>query len=128
MCYAISVVLRHDKSFQLNTVSQKLKKKFQSILAKISFLNDIFINRYTTLAYRSPEMVELGSTLINCKSDIWALGCLTYYLCYFTLPFADKILAIQSGKFSIPKTGAIYSDKLLKLIRKFLLCKPYNFS
>jgi len=34
------------------------------------------LEKYTTLAYRSPEMVDLYSNrgAISCKSDIWALG------------------------------------------------------
>lgn len=31
-----------------------------------------------------------------------ALGCLLYKLCFFTLPFGESTLAIQSGNFTIP--------------------------
>ena len=42
------------------------------------------ISRYTTLAYRSPEMIDLYSGHeIGFKSDIWALGCLLYKICFF---------------------------------------------
>ena len=73
--------------------------------------------RYTTLSYRSPEMVDLYSNKpISTKSDIWALGCLLYKLCYFSLPFGESPLAIQSGTFSIPDQPH-YSKEIISLIR-----------
>jgi len=78
------------------------------------------INKYTTISYRSPEMIDLYSNkVITTKSDIWALGCLLYKLCYFTLPFGESPLKIQSGQFSIPDTPE-YSIKLNTLISKFI--------
>lgn len=48
-----------------------------------------------------------------------ALGCLLYRLCYFTLPFGESTLAIQSGNFCIPDNSQ-FSKGLHQLIRKFL--------
>lgn len=65
-------------------------------------------------------MIDLYSNkVITTKSDIWALGCLLYKLCYFTLPFGESPLKIQSGQFSIPDTPE-YSIKLNTLISKFI--------
>ncbi|KAJ8944739.1 hypothetical protein NQ314_009392 [Rhamnusium bicolor] len=78
------------------------------------------IKRYTTLSYRSPEMVDMYSgKVISTKADIWALGCLLYKLCFFTLPFGESTLAIQSGNFSIPDHSR-YSKGLHQLIRYML--------
>ncbi|KAK7075566.1 BMP-2-inducible protein kinase, partial [Halocaridina rubra] len=78
------------------------------------------IQRYTTLAYRAPEMVDLYlGRSITIKSDIWALGCMLYKLCFFTLPFGESPLAITSGNFSIPD-NARFSKHLLALIRYML--------
>merc|ERR1712137_512474 len=49
--------------------------------SSINYIEDE-INRYTTMAYRSPEMIDLWRKQpINEKVDIWALGCLLYRLC-----------------------------------------------
>lgn len=82
------------------------------------------ILKYTTLAYRAPEMVELYSgRLITTKADIWALGCLLYKLCFFSLPFGESALAIQSGNFTIPDNSR-YSKQIHSLIRYMLEVQP----
>ncbi|XP_058467225.1 BMP-2-inducible protein kinase [Malaya genurostris] len=78
------------------------------------------IQKYTTLSYRAPEMIDLFSGHdITVKADIWALGCLLYKLCFFTLPFGESALAIQSGQFSIPDNSK-YSKEMHQLIRYML--------
>ncbi|XP_037088378.1 AP2-associated protein kinase 1-like [Pollicipes pollicipes] len=82
------------------------------------------IKKYTTLSYRSPEMVDLYSgASITTSSDVWALGCLLYKLCFFTLPFGESALAIQSGQFSFPDSSK-YSKRLHALIRYILQPDP----
>lgn len=78
------------------------------------------IKKYTTLSYRAPEMVDMYcGKPITTKADIWALGCLLYKLCFFTLPFGESTLAIQSGNFTIPNHSR-YSRNLHCLIRYML--------
>ncbi|XP_050316221.1 BMP-2-inducible protein kinase isoform X1 [Anthonomus grandis grandis] len=82
------------------------------------------IKKYTTLSYRAPEMVDMYcGKPISTKADIWALGCLLYRLCYFTLPFGESTLAIQSGQFCIPD-GSQYSRGVHQLIRFMLEPDP----
>ncbi|KAI1303686.1 AP2-associated protein kinase 1 [Halotydeus destructor] len=82
------------------------------------------IRKYTTLSYRSPEMVDIYSgKSIGTKADIWALGCLLYKLCFFTLPFGESTLAIQNGGFTIPDHSR-YSKGLHSLIRYILEADP----
>lgn len=79
------------------------------------------IKKYTTLSYRAPEMIDLYTfgQNITTKADIWALGCLLYKLCFFTLPFGESTLAIQNGTFTIPDNSR-YSTAMHQLIRYML--------
>ncbi|XP_062874013.1 BMP-2-inducible protein kinase isoform X2 [Trichomycterus rosablanca] len=78
------------------------------------------IKRYTTLSYRAPEMINLyQGKAITTKADIWALGCLLYKLCFFTLPFGESQVAICDGIFSVPDSSK-FSSKLHCLIRFML--------
>ncbi|CAD5113895.1 DgyrCDS3054 [Dimorphilus gyrociliatus] len=82
------------------------------------------LKKYTTLSYRSPEMIDLykGKSLTT-KCDIWAMGCLLYKLCFFTLPFGESSLAIQSGNFTIPDNSR-YSMQMHALIMYMLEPDP----
>lgn len=75
---------------------------------------------------RSPEMVDLYSSKpITTKSDIWAMGCLLYKLCYYTTPFGESLLAIQEGRFTLPDSKHhAYSRHLNSLIGYMLEPDP----
>ncbi|CAF1051524.1 unnamed protein product [Adineta ricciae] len=80
------------------------------------------VQRYTTLSYRAPEMIDLYSRLpITLKADIWAMGCLLYKLMYNTMPFGDSILAIQNGAFVIPDDMAQTYRRELNLLVRYIL-------
>ncbi|XP_077592862.1 AP2-associated protein kinase 1-like [Stigmatopora nigra] len=82
------------------------------------------IKKYTTLSYRAPEMVNLyNNKIITTKADVWALGCLLYKLCFFTLPFGESQVAICDGSFTIPDNSR-YSYDLHCLIRYMLEPDP----
>ncbi|XP_077119176.1 AP2-associated protein kinase 1 isoform X7 [Ranitomeya variabilis] len=82
------------------------------------------IKKYTTLSYRAPEMVNLYSgKVISAKADIWALGCLLYKLCFFTLPFGESQVSICDGNFTIPDNSR-YSHDMHCLIRYMLEPDP----
>uniref|UniRef100_A0A3Q3J7C8 Protein kinase domain-containing protein n=1 Tax=Monopterus albus TaxID=43700 RepID=A0A3Q3J7C8_MONAL len=78
------------------------------------------IKKYTTLSYRAPEMINLyAGKAITTKADIWALGCLLYKLCFFTLPFGESQVAICDGTFIVPDNSK-FSFRLHCLIRYML--------
>eukprot|EP00051_Salpingoeca_urceolata_P021098 m.325045 g.325045 ORF g.325045 m.325045 type:complete len:1234 (-) comp19733_c1_seq2:31-3732(-) len=62
------------------------------------------VERNTTPQSRTPEMLDMhmGRT-IDTKADIWALGCVLYYLCFGSHPFEDAAkLSILNAKFRLP--------------------------
>uniref|UniRef100_A0A915HKF9 non-specific serine/threonine protein kinase n=1 Tax=Romanomermis culicivorax TaxID=13658 RepID=A0A915HKF9_ROMCU len=84
------------------------------------------IARFTTLSYRAPELVDLYSGFpITTKVDIWALGVMLFKLCFFTLPFGESTLAIQSATFSFPSEPS-YPAELLGLIIYLLNPDPHK--
>ncbi|GEQ71964.1 hypothetical protein JCM33374_g5650 [Metschnikowia sp. JCM 33374] len=72
---------------------------------------------HTTPQYRSPEMIDLYRGFpIDERSDIWALGCFLYKLCYYTTPFeANGDIAILHASFQFP-AAPVYSGDLKNLI------------
>jgi serine/threonine protein kinase len=81
------------------------------------------ITRFTTVQYRSPEMVDLYSGYpIGLKADIWALGVLLYHLCFFNLPFSTS-LSIQAAEVAIPDNSP-FSESLHKLMHLCLQTNP----
>ncbi|XP_065069454.1 cyclin-G-associated kinase-like [Rhopilema esculentum] len=83
------------------------------------------IQKNTTPMYRAPEMVDLYSNHpITTKADVWALGCILYYLCYMEHPFADSAkLKILNAKYTIPEDPRKVSD-LQPLIDMMLQTNP----
>lgn len=61
---------------------------------------------------------------ITTKADIWALGCLLYKLCFFSLPFGESTLAIQNAQWTPPPDNHRYSKQLVALIRYMLEPDP----
>jgi cyclin G-associated kinase len=61
--------------------------------------------------YRAPEMLDLWNNYpINEASDIWALGCVLYMLCYKTHPFEDSAkLRIINANYTLPATDGRFT-------------------
>ncbi|KAF2293656.1 hypothetical protein GH714_003910 [Hevea brasiliensis] len=83
------------------------------------------IRKYTTPAYRAPEMWDLlRRDLISEKADIWALGCLLFRICYFKNAFdGESKLQILNGNYRIPDLPK-YSTSVIDLIRDMLQASP----
>ncbi|XP_051267833.1 AP2-associated protein kinase 1 isoform X3 [Dicentrarchus labrax] len=117
-------ILLHDKGHYVLCDFGSATNKFQSPQTEGVATVEEEIKKYTTLSYRAPEMVNLyNNKIITTKADIWALGCLLYKLCFFTLPFGESQVAICDGSFTIPDNSR-YSYDLHCLIRYMLEPDP----
>jgi len=83
------------------------------------------IDKHTTPSYRSPEMVDLHKGMqVDYRSDIWALGCMLYMLCFRRHPFeTGSKLEIMSARIEFPRHSSV-SDHLKELISCMLVVDP----
>lgn len=83
------------------------------------------MQRHTTPLYRPPEILETYNHFpINCAIDIWALGCLTYFMRFGQHAFPDSgKLMIVNCCYTIPK-DVPESDPLVSIIRQCLKADP----
>ncbi|XP_059472431.1 cyclin-G-associated kinase isoform X2 [Neocloeon triangulifer] len=67
--------------------------------------------KFTTPMYRAPEMLDTWDNRpITHASDVWALGCILYMLCFMKHPFEDSAkLRILNGNYAIPAGDTKYS-------------------
>eukprot|EP00759_Apiculatamorpha_spiralis_P013016 PhF_6_TR19828/c0_g1_i1/m.28909/K08853/AAK; AP2-associated kinase len=90
----------------------------------ITSLMDDF-SRLFTLQYRAPETLDLWKKkTVGPKVDVWALGVLTFYMCFLELPFEEQPLQILGGRYVIPPYTTNCNEKLETFIRKLLVVDP----
>ncbi|KAK7120854.1 hypothetical protein R3I94_020741 [Phoxinus phoxinus] len=117
-------ILLHDRGHYVLCDFGSATMKFQNPQSEGVTVVEDEIKKYTTLSYRAPEMVNLyNSKIITTKADIWAMGCLLYKICFFTLPFGESQVAICDGNFTIPDNSR-YSQDMHRLIRYMLEPDP----
>ncbi|KAI9288364.1 kinase-like domain-containing protein [Umbelopsis sp. AD052] len=71
--------------------------------------------------YMSPELINESS--YDMKSDVWALGCLTFELCALEPPFQAKTQHALATKIKSGKTGSFpkqYSPQLHSMIKAMM--------
>ncbi|CAD5112095.1 DgyrCDS1335 [Dimorphilus gyrociliatus] len=66
--------------------------------------------KHTTPMYRTPEILDLFLNYpINHQSDIWALGCVLFMLCFLEHPYEDSAkLRILNANYKIPHGDTVY--------------------
>ncbi|KAI9527723.1 hypothetical protein NQZ68_027813 [Dissostichus eleginoides] len=117
-------ILLHDRGHYVLCDFGSATNRFQNPQTEGVPVVEEEIKKYTTLSYRAPEMVNLyAGMIITTKADIWAMGCLLYKLCYFTVPFGESQVAICDGSFTIPDNSR-YSQDMHCLIRYMLEPDP----
>lgn len=69
--------------------------------------------------YRAPEMIDLYlRQVLTEKTDIWALGCIFYAICFLTHPFQDAgSLGILNAKIVMPNNELIPNDMRVVITR-----------
>lgn len=62
------------------------------------------LQKFTTPMYRAPEQLDTWNNYpIGVKTDVWALGCILFCMCYKKHPFEDAAkLRIINGNYTIP--------------------------
>jgi cyclin G-associated kinase len=85
------------------------------------------MQKHTTPMYRAPEILDTYQNYpIGPSQDIWALGCILFYLCYRTHPFEDSAkLRIINAKFVLPEEKTAYSG-FHTLIKSLLQPNPHS--
>ncbi|ELP93941.1 AP2-associated protein kinase, putative [Entamoeba invadens IP1] len=141
VCHAVAYMHSQNpplchRDLKVENVLFKNKKflltDFGSVVPESAFYNrkrgdcpgiDENIQKYTTLAYRAPEMINLYDYKpIGRKADVWALGCVLFKLCYFDTPFEESPMKIQFCKYSVP--NANFSEKVTQFFTKIFVVDP----
>ncbi|EPB77359.1 hypothetical protein ANCCEY_03512 [Ancylostoma ceylanicum] len=83
------------------------------------------MQRHTTPMYRAPEILDTYQNyVVGPQQDIWALGCVLFYLCYHVHPFEDSAkLRILNVAYTVP-SGCEECRDILPIIESCLKADP----
>ena len=88
--------------------------------------------RHTTAPYRAPELWDVGSScVIDGKVDVWAAGCVLYYMMVGETPFerisnqagGSLMLSVLNGSYTWPDKLEV-SSKYAEIVRACLAVDP----
>ena len=88
--------------------------------------------RHTTAPYRAPELWDVGSScVIDGKVDVWAAGCVLYYMMVGETPFerisnqagGSLMLSVLNGSYTWPENLEV-SRKYAEIVRVCLTVDP----
>lgn len=87
------------------------------------------ISKETTQMYRAPEMIDLFMRpRLTEKTDIWALGCIYYALCFLTHPFQDAgSLGILGAKINMPPSEQVSRESRSLITRMLDVSQHLHF-
>lgn len=106
-----------DQIYEISKINKKLRHNYFSEFEK-----------YSTLIYRPPEMIDTFSeATVNNKTDMWMLGCTLFYFAYKKHPFQNaQKLAIINCAYQFPNMQFTYSEVLQDFIRMLLNPNPVS--
>lgn len=91
-----------------------------------------WVAAHCSVPYTAPELLNVRlNTVIDCKADIWSIGCTCYAMLFGMSPFerelqvsgASLTYAIGIGKYSLPQQTR-YSESLIAVIQSCLQVDP----
>ena len=118
-------ILCQDGIYKLCDFGSATTQRYEcSTAAQIALAEEEFSKVYT-LQYRAPETLDLWKKHpVDERVDVWALGVMTYYLCFLTMPFEESSLSILQGRYTFPPYTTNCTRELEGLIRKMLVVDP----
>jgi len=121
-----NVLLHTDGTYKLcdfGSVSQE-KRRPESQAARAAM--EAEIQRDTSAAYRPPEMWDLfRGHQIWIECDLWALGCMAYYLSFGVMAFdGNSKMAVLNHTFKPPQANGRVPSAMVSLIKQLLVPDP----
>ncbi|KAI9199677.1 kinase-like domain-containing protein [Polychytrium aggregatum] len=78
-----------------------------------------------TATYRAPELFDPPTgSLVDERSDVWALGCTLYAMAYKSPPFDGTLTAVVNSRVRFPLGSDPYGQPFRNLIESMLVTSP----
>ena len=122
--HAQKILHRDVKTANVLRMSGEIVKLGDLGVAKL-MKNNMTNTQIGTPHYMPPEVWRSRPYTFN--SDVWALGCVLFEMCSFTVPFEARSMEelrykVMRGKF--PALPSVYSQDMQKLVKWLMIAEP----